>query len=247
MNNLIKAELKASEQYKLEPMPKNHKLVNLTPDNVARVEAMVHTDSSYRVSWNTDDVGSSAFAIMQLKKYHETGDLSKKKYKELISKIVERIDSENSTHLNSDGVGREQISSHIIELEYEQLVECLRCPEETDYKLIKKIAKKTKPKDDRHHARRNLSFASKFCHYMCFHLFSGKPEQDNYPIFDSVMRDTLPLYREYYGLKKIKISNTMDYAKYRQAIDEVLDAAEKACGQRISRNGFDHLVWYTNK
>ena len=60
---------------------------------------------------------------------------------------------------------------------------------------------------------------------------------DNYPIYDSVISESLPLYLEYYDLGK---RNLKDYVEYRQAIDDVIDAA----GGGISRNGLDHLMWY---
>ena len=95
-------------------------------------------------------------------------------------------------------------------------------------------------REDGNRGRRNPSFASKFCHYACFHLFEGLPEQDSYSIYDNVIRKVLHRYAEKYNVKH---GNLADYRNYRKTIDEII----KASGSNISRNGFDHLLWYYHK
>ena len=58
----------------------------------------------------------------------------------------------------------------------------------------------------------------------------------------------IPLYLDYYHIdsKDFKPKNK-DYAKYQDIIKTILDNAEKESGIRISRNGFDHLIWYYYK
>lgn len=85
--------------------------------------------------------------------------------------------------------------------------------------------------------RRNISFASKFCHYACFYLFEGEPEQDNYSIWDNVLRKVMSKYIKHYQLVK---RNLDDYSEYRKTVDLLI----KASNSEISRNGFDHLLWY---
>lgn len=91
------------------------------------------------------------------------------------------------------------------------------------------------------------SFASKFCHYACFYAFEGTEWQDNYSIFDNVLKKVLPKY-----LKKFKIKNGTrnytqkdleNYETYRNAIEDL----RKKAPEKISRNGLDHLLWYFHK
>jgi len=93
-----------------------------------------------------------------------------------------------------DGVGRDEITARICDIPVEKLLNYLKNPHGTKYKLLDIIAKKTgatiRP-------RENKSFASKFCHYACFYLFEGMDEQDNYSIYDSILKNALPLYIDY--------------------------------------------------
>jgi len=98
--------------------------------------------------------------------------------------------------------------------------------------------------------RRNVSFASKFCHFSCFYIFKGEEAQDNFSIYDGVVARALPAYLDYYkeklldkkiDLKTIKKKiKDKSYKEYSNAIDDIIEAS----GSKISRNGFDHLVWY---
>ena len=90
--------------------------------------------------------------------------------------------------------------------------------------------------------RHNISFASKFCHYLCFWLFENEPEADNYSIYDSFVRNKLPDYIEHYKIDRKGI-NLDDYKDYRFIIIQILEKS----GNKISRNGFDHLLWYYYK
>ena len=243
MESLIIREYKASQKYMLKAIKvtaKDKGLVRITANNVARAEAMFRTDSSYANSINPSIDTSSAHTIMRLKRFLDEGRRNREEYKELIRIIVERIDNENSTHLNSDGIGRDVITERISRIPKKKLIEYLRYPEKTHFKLISIIARKTEPKNKKYRGKRNLSFASKFCHYLCLFLFEGETEQDNYPIYDSVIKRNLPKYVKYYGLEERDLD---DYAEYRETIDEVIAAS----GGGISRNGFDHLLWYYHK
>ena len=152
------------------------------------------------------------------------------------------MDRENSTHLNADGVGRDTISKRIYnEYESGRLFELLKNPGK-EYSLFKIIEKKTEPTDKTKNGRVNTSFASKFCHYAAFFIFEDKKEQDNYSIWDSVLRRTIPIYLEKYKLETEKY-NLKDYVSYQKAIDDIRNAAD----EKVSRNGFDHLLWYFHK
>ncbi len=119
-----------------------------------------------------------------------------------------------------------------------ELIESLKNPDYKDMKLIREISRITSAE---RRARINPSFASKFCHYACFYIFEGTEYQDNYLIYNGILKAVLPLYLEYFGIdQKFDLS---DYRDYRMAVDMI----RKASGIEISRNGFDHLLWYYHK
>ena len=226
--NKIERERKKSEEYYMDFYPDSD-LVELSFENVAKVEAMIHFNSSYAGVFR-DKCKELSEVLLGCKK------INKEEYKELISDTVIAIDNENSTHLNSDKVGRKEMKDRILSLTKHELVRCLEHPEETNYKLFHLLEKDTSKK------RKNPSFASKFCHYMCFHMFPGKKEQDNYSIYDSIVRKKIPDYAAYFGIETNKKELT-DYLYYQDLIDKII----KKSGSKISRNGFDHIIWYCYK
>ena len=83
-----------------------------------------------------------------------------------------------------------------------------------------------------------------------YYWFEGTPEADNYSIYDNVLAKTLVDYANTHGLHKIlnggvkfKESNFKNYEIYSQ----VIDVLRTKYGENISRNGFDHLLWYAYK
>lgn len=236
--NKIKQEEKESFKYNLEELVEG-KLVALTRSNVALVEAMIRHDSDYSTSGRTD-MDSSAHWFVELKK-------NPKRYEEIIPKCVESVDRENSTHLNADGVGREAMSQRIIDYGWNALLNFLKDPKQVNYSLINILSEKTQPKDlIKYKARHNFSFATKFCHYACYWIYEGKVEQDNFSIYDGVVAKNLDKYALHYGVA-VPGKNTTDYASYYATFIETIDAIIKKSGDEISRNGFDHLLWYYHK
>lgn len=236
--NKIKQEEKESLKYNFEEIVKGE-LVALTKSNVALVEAMIRHDSDYSDSGRVDKE-SSAHWFVELKK-------NPKRYEEIIPKCVESVDKKNSTHLNADGVGRGELSQRIIDYGWKSLQNFLKDTKQEKYSLINILSEKTQPKDlIKYKARHNFSFATKFCHYACYWIYEGKEEQDNFSIYDSVVSENLKKYAQYYGVA-VPRKNTKDYASYYAAYIDTLDAIIKKSGNAISRNGFDHLLWYYHK
>lgn len=237
-------------------------IVKLTTDNVAKVEAMIMTDSgyaksgdvnagpTYKKNGNEDYPGSTAYWMTQLKNEIEVADDSRLKV--IISHAVAAVDKENSTHINSDGVGREQLTDRIF-ARVVRLKETLS-NFDTGVRFIEDVAaitdvskkneeEKKKPKKEQKHyvARTNLSFASKFAHYACLYLFGeDDANRDNFSIYDNVLNKALPIYVKKYGLDGY-YSNS--YSSYYKCIERIIEK----CGEPLSRNGFDHLVWYYYK
>ena len=258
---MITQEFELAKKYliKTEIGTNGISIAQLTIDNVARTEAMFQTDSSYKKTVDknakpikypkkqTDEFkygGSTAYWMNQLKDVLiDNQPVSRDNYTfgEIIKYAVNAVDRENSTHLNSDGVGREEITDRIISLKSE-ILQLLSNPQENDYKIVKEISKKTTRAKKQ---RQNPSFASKFAHYASFYLFEGTEKQDNFSIYDGVLKEALPFYFSFYNIKDFDLSG--DYYAYQKAIDELRDCAAKKYGETISRNGLDHLVWYYHK
>ncbi len=246
MENLIAEELELAKNNMFEEISyKGKTLVALTKKNVALVEAMIRNDSAYKKTFESVEPdkqgrykGSSAFWMTELRKTlcEEQGSIYN--YHKIIQGAVEAVDRENRTHLNADNIGRNEVVDRIENFDRNELLMCLKNPDYDDMKLFRVISDRTSAKLM---ARTNLSFASKFCHYACFIIFQGTKYQDNYSIYDSVLKSVLPMYLDYYGI--LEKYDLKYYKDYRQAIDRIREHLEVP----ISRNGFDHLLWYYHK
>ena len=224
-------------------------IVKLSTDNIARIEAMIMTDSGYAKSGDINAgpiykkngeeeySGSTAYWMNKLKYSLENN--SNEDLRNIISHAVIAVDKENSTHINSDGVGRKQLTNRIMK-KVKSLKEILSNID-SGLTFIEEIASITSDVDVKHKARTNLSFASKFAHYACFYLFDEEdPRRDNFSIYDNVLNKALPIYIKKYNLGGY---NPNSYSSYYNCIGEII----KACGEDLSRNGFDHLIWYFYK
>lgn len=252
MQNTIQKELVLAKSKMIEEIVCRGKtLAKLTRDNVAIVEAMIRNDSAYIHSTDVNAAptynrngeikygGSSAYWMTQLKAaILADGSDSVYSYEDIIKGAVESVDRENSTHLNADKCGRQEITQRLCSFDRAELVECLKDPDYDDMKLIREISRITSAQL---RARTNPSFASKFCHYACFYVFEGTEYQDNYSIYDGILKAVLPMYLRYFRIEQEY--DLSDYRDYRMAVD----AIRKASGIEISRNGFDHLLWYYHK
>lgn len=212
--------------------------------------------------------GSSAFWMHRLGEYYgynygnEFNGFDSVKdypwyYRFLIYNAVCAVDAENSTHINADKVGRKELTDRIVEYK-DDLLELLK--DTKDYSLIGILSEGTNPKHEAGNtnpARKNFSFATKFCHYACFYIFENKDTEyrDSYSIYDYIVSNALTTY---YGFDDIKPdekgSNDKQYfvekyRNYQTFIDKIRDDAAKAAKDPnpVSRNGFDHLLWYYYK
>lgn len=248
MENLITKELEGAKQFYITTKEKDGvEIAELTSRNVHIAEAMIMQDSRYFKSLNVGNVESTAYCMNKLKKIIcDNKKVTDEDYRKVITKAVEAVDKDNTTHLNADKVGRKQISERLCNIPKEDLKEFLANPEGTGYKLIEIISDIT---TDTKKPRRNISFASKFCHYAAFYLFDGQEQQDNFSIYDEVLRKAMikryiPFYEIDADMSLITGEKKVEgYIAYQNAVDAVIEKAEN----QISRNGFDHLVWYYYK
>ena len=128
-----------SKEYYLErvDIKDDRSLIKLSKDNVARVEAMIHFNSSYTYAFNKEAEGSSAYYFSELKKVLiDRKRIKSSEYRVLLRNTVKALDKENSTHLNSDGNGIETITDRLFKLKKMDLVRYLRYPKETNYGLF---------------------------------------------------------------------------------------------------------------
>lgn len=244
----VEQELKAKYLLATEEFD-GMQIVKLTTDNVARVEAMIMTDSGYAKSGDInacptykkngeeDYSGSTAYWMNQLKNALERNIMTD--LRSIINHAVIAVDKENRTHINSDGVGREQLTNRI--LAKAQSLKSILSNIDSGLKFIEKVAEITTGVDEEHKARTNLSFASKFAHYACFYLFEeDDPRRDNFSIYDNVLNKALPIYIKKYNLDEY---NPDSYLSYYKCIGDIINCS----GEDLSRNGFDHLIWYYYK
>lgn len=161
-------------------------------------------------------------------------DLAENYTEDNLKKVCTRINAENSTHLTNE--------------DKDIICECIykKCPninllkeelKKDSYPLIESI-RKAQNNNGVSTKKNNYSFATKFCHYACYYLFNDDTNRDLYPIYDSILSDYVKKSHEYKLSTDTDINKYEDYVKI---IDKIIS------GKGISRNGFDHLIWLTNR
>ena len=193
--------------------------------------------------------GSTAYWIKRLGDGLCEGCDDNELRKRILSAVL-AIDRDNSTHITSDGVGPVFLTERILEWFKYHIIDDLK-EFEVGRNLIQKLSEET-PKGyitdlDKYKQRSNYSFATKFCHYICFFLFQGD-DRDIYSIYDGVVAKILPYYLKSHNIfkkdgkpyRKCDFDSADKYKEYSNVIDKLRDG-------KISRNGFDHLLWYYHK
>ena len=210
-------------------------------------------------------LGSSAYWFSLLKEFYKTPkkktviikprNASEHKYEVsfgyVLYKTICCVDNENSTHLNADGVGRALIAYRLYNIGIDDLVEKLKKPQ---YAIIEELSKEITDDDEnlcKDKSYYHVSFASKWCHNACYYMLDDK-YGDNFAKVDSVMREALLKYQEDALLKYPSLNfdilkdNRKIGKSYGKYID-IIDAVRGSGKDEISRNGLDHLLWYSNK
>lgn len=116
---------------------------------------------------------------------------------DVIKEVCKRIDKENSTHLSVVGNRKIKISNKTnngIDIMAKRIANVENLEQrlkEGDPSLVQELG-------GRVGERRAVSFASKFCTVVSLAAFGNT----KFAKFDSVMRDVLPIYANYYLIKK---------------------------------------------
>ena len=209
-------------------------MVALTKKNADFIDGILAIDSAYSVSQSEE-------------LFKENGITQDET---ILLQQINAVDRENSTHLHVDDAITD-ITKVISEIE--NLENKLKT---RDFRIVDDIATASK--------RKNYSFATKFCAYACRFCFD-EPYDDNYSIYDKVVAQVIPYYalrycgnRDYYIRPKRKncyykskypdaIGGEDGYKNYSNLIDSIIEAGYGKTGYRLSRNQFDHILWYANK
>lgn len=204
-------------------LPKNSSSIEksylpITAENITCVHQQVLKSTSYGAN----------FAMIHnvLKRFPQNSD------RELVAMKVSLIDLTNSTN-----IGR-----HINKISLSELVELILSIRDFDVRLAQ-----GDPELVSQVARCNgkvnfFSFASKYCTYHNVDVY----EQDDYSIFDSVVKDVLPYYIP--KLTKATVEEwrtTYNYTAFHNCIGKLLDQNDIHIPFR--RRKFDHFLWYANR
>ena len=205
-----------------------------TEKNYCITQFLINNDSNYRIEGDEFDSSTKKY----IKTVKETFEINE------LEEIVTRIDKQNSTHQSSEGSkgggnGRRITAKYISKIKdlYIRL-------KSGDEELVNEIAKAI---PDRY----TFSFASKFCTYVSRYLYNS----DDYCVYDSVLCNALPYYAwAYLGEVFISTKNSTinsyakknlgDYKGYKSLIDRIRNKSIKELKYKISREGFDSIIWY---
>lgn len=199
-------------------------LLVLTRLNVALVETMISYNPKYNKTNNKLAVGSTAYWINQLYKTYD---------KDTYINIVRAINRENSTRVRKNDC---YAMGTFLYNQFSSLnaLKLTLAKRKDGIKLVENLKNKTKT----YTTNSNYSLATKIVHYLCYNLFNNY-KQDNYSIYDKIVSNMIPTYASAYSIL-VNTKKFNDYKYYSDIIDQVI----KTSGNKISRNGFDHLLWY---
>ena len=233
--------------------------VAITRHNSDMVECALTLDTTFRGGIGVDAKpkgrfsGSNAYWQDKIQKIKTFTD-----YEKFIEELIETVDRANVTHISAAVNGKKEIKKRIINkcMDLKSLKDALSKnpfvngkvrdvdPNHILYKLAEPLPA------TKGGMRSNVSFASKLCQFASKILNAGY----EYSKYDSIVAKTLPIYIEHYlGVKVARTRFSLDgktfnvkmqtYAEYCAYIDKIIAVACPG----MTREEFDHIVWYTNK
>ena len=192
--------------------------IELTAGNIENQDKLVIESNNY---------GKESKIIHDcLTRYPENVDLN------IIAMKIALIDVTNSTQLSKY---KSKISLYDLAKFIKEIPNFDNRLETGDPELVRIIAKNN-------NSINLFSFASKYCCYHNVEIY----EKDNYSIYDSFVRDTLPYYCKEITRNTIETwRKTYDYESFNNCIGKLLD--KKNINIDFRRRKFDHFLWYQNK
>lgn len=224
----------------------DNKFVSITSDNAIRAMALIISNPKYAKSYAANTHSSSSELLNKLKNWDE----------ETIISILDSVNAENSTHVSQDD--RKTICNNLLNIGKEDFEKMLK---NTNYSIIADINEKCEIM--------HLSFASKFCHFYCWHII-GYEKAEEYPIIDSIMRKIIPIFdcnynyanKDYNQYKKVSLLykyretsygsipkriNEKDYGVigyYKDYVNALQGISNK---KGVSVTGIEQLLWWYYK
>ena len=242
-----------SSAYELDRIVGRKAIVALTRKNADFLNAVVKIDSRYsRVFGDSNEnIIKSSFDKMK-----NGGEFAG-----LVFDAISEIDKTNSTHLEAAVNGRKIMTDRVCEIckNVDSLILELQkdFTEKNRNHILARLADKIQSRKEGG-VRYNLSFASKFCSYASEFLNIDK----KYSKYDNIVANALPEYSKIY-LGKIETKSVFLIQQYHKEEDELqyrLDIYKKYCNCIdsilsvlkednivISKDEFDHIVWYSSK
>ena len=269
--NMYKLITLKNKPYELDRLENEDgiKIAAITRKNIDFISAVIRLDSNYSREHFKQEPDKGFDPIQNVdsfKKYcgsmeYWLDSLSKsdsfEEYRRNIYGAIISIDRANSTHLGSSKSGRAVIAERILRnfKTVNELKGALLVPfSQNDKNHI--IAIISKPIDGvrENTVRINLSFATKFCAYTSMYLL----KRDLYSKYDNVVAENLHFYANAYLNRPMKCSAFKSnsrkledklkiYSLYSDVITSILEAVKKKIGEEVTREEFDHIVWYCNK
>ena len=194
------------------------KLLEINNDNLEEIHNKVLADSIY---------GSENKLITDMiKKFPLNNDL------DIVAMKISLIDVTNNTH----------IAQHKSKISLVDLAKAIIGIKNIDERIAKGDASVVNEIAKTNGSINLFSFATKYC---CYHNHNYY-KRDDYAIFDTVLKTTLPLYFKdvtEYSIEKWR--SNFDYESYNNYIDKKLNELHITIKNR--KRKFDHFVWYLNR
>lgn len=188
----------------------------LTKDNAEKARNLIESDSKY---------GESSY-----KEYYEYLDKKLEEYtKEEIKTILRKIASSNSTHTSNENI--DILSDYIFNNKKDFLFKL----ESGSAELVDEIS------FIGGFIRREKSFASKVCSYLCELEF----KKSNFAVNDSVVRTILPYYLNYFGIAKTT-SKKLGNCSYKEFIGYI-EGIKNELKEDLTFEEIDNILWYCYK
>ena len=254
---MIKTEWELSEEYMMEPIVEIETgIVEISEENSAKTFALVRCIPAYDKCYNAA-IPNSSSALLKPGKF--------KMEQDYVFDVVKAVNTENSTHLSNKEM--EQIAGNIVKIKDldNRLEKADLSIFEEIYRGIKREYKGTKSQVNL------LSFASKFCHFYCWHRLSAFAAE-KYPIIDNVMQKVIPIYDYIYNsgaenfdaykkaslLWKYRNESPKNIAEKCRSSEQELSGTELFYSEYVkvltgisektgvSVTGTEQLIWYYN-